>query len=246
MAADVSRYDLDHSGPAISLSNTFLIPDVTREKPVQRVIGCFLPAIYVWSLPLLASWGFAHTCEGYPRCDTLGASVSNFIANTHATGAMAALFFYPALELWLNAQQARHQLYVYETLAAFQAGFGLFLMSPVTEVERLHCIAVGLFCSAGLAHYRIMLRLCGTPRFRRCQALLAGGGLAFLLVFIMVLVTFIDRTFIEDNVPYLFYICECVGLTSMAIFPVFWTRDLINEAHFQSALEPSSCDAPVP
>jgi hypothetical protein len=240
------RYELDHSGPSGALSNTFLIPDVNREKPIQRVIGCFLPAIYVWSLPLLANLGFAHTCDDYPRCDTLGASVSNFISNIHATGAMAALFFYPSLELWLNAQQARHHLYVYETLGAFQAAFGLFLVCPVTEVERLHCLAVGLFCSAGLARYRIMLRLCSTPRFRRCQALLAGGGLAFLLVFMMVIVTFIDRTFIENNVPYLFYTCESIGLSSMAIFPVFWARDSINEAHFQSALEPACLAVAAP
>jgi len=64
-----------------SSASTGLPPDPSTAR-LLRLVGTFLPVAYIWSLPLLASLGFAHYCENWPKCMRSGASVSDFIANT--------------------------------------------------------------------------------------------------------------------------------------------------------------------
>eukprot|EP00930_Biecheleria_cincta_P090432 TRINITY_DN79810_c0_g1_i1.p1 TRINITY_DN79810_c0_g1~~TRINITY_DN79810_c0_g1_i1.p1 ORF type:complete len:244 (+),score=9.75 TRINITY_DN79810_c0_g1_i1:43-774(+) len=189
-----------------------------------RAVGTLLPILYVWCLPFLGKLGFAHLCTDFPRCDSTGASVSDFISNDHATGAMAALFFYPNLFLWKNALHVR-DTYVYRTLGTYQASFGLFLACPVTEVPNLHGMAVCLFCITGLAHNNKMLKHCEGQTKLLCQRLLKIAMMAFVVIFLLVWVARFDENLLPDNCPYCFWISECVGLSSMIIFPLFWYRD---------------------
>mmetsp|Transcript_107603 Transcript_107603/g.332329 ORF Transcript_107603/g.332329 Transcript_107603/m.332329 type:complete len:247 (+) Transcript_107603:131-871(+) len=187
-----------------------------------RWFGTLLPVAYVWALPLLSTIGWAHKCPHWPRCWSTGASVSDFIANTHATGAMAAVFFFPSMHLWLNVQHIRHHRCVLPTLVVFQVCFGLFLMCPVSEVPSLHGWAVLVFCTSALVHYGIILRFCAEHRYRQCQVTLCIAIASFALIFLLVVVSRFDRTLIPTHVPFLFYFCEAVGLSSMAVFPVLW------------------------
>ncbi|CAK0873752.1 unnamed protein product [Prorocentrum cordatum] len=210
-------------------SGSFLLPDRSRISSL-RLLGTALPVLYVWSLPVLAWCEFAHTCDGYPRCDATGMSVSNFIANARATGAMAACFFYPALHLWQNAQYVRNHKYVYSTLVAFQVSFGIFLMCPITEVPELHPPAVCLFCSAALTHCFVLLKHCADSRLWLCKSLVCAALASFAMVFILVTVASVDGELLKAHVPALFYTMECCGLSSMAIFPLFWYR-AVTETH---------------
>eukprot|EP00747_Dinoflagellata_sp_TGD_P215059 gnl/TRDRNA2_/TRDRNA2_87818_c0_seq2.p1 gnl/TRDRNA2_/TRDRNA2_87818_c0~~gnl/TRDRNA2_/TRDRNA2_87818_c0_seq2.p1 ORF type:complete len:280 (+),score=28.00 gnl/TRDRNA2_/TRDRNA2_87818_c0_seq2:56-895(+) len=207
-------------------SNSFLLPDSSRIS-FTKVFGTLLPVVYVWSLPLLARIGFASMCPGYPRCQDahVGASVSRFIANTQATGAMAACFFYPSMHLWINIQYVRHQRGVKHTLAVFQACFGLFLICPVTVVPSLHAAAVCTFCTAALVHYGVVLGHCASSRMYCCMILLSVAIISFSGVFVLVLIAPLDNDGLKRHAPLLFYVFESCGMTTMATFPVLWYRE---------------------
>jgi len=181
--------------------------------------------VYVWALPALSEHGFANRCEGWPKCDCTGASVSNFISNPHATGAMAGCFFYPCLHMWQNALEVRGAWHVKPTLVMFQACFGLFLTCPVTEVSTLHAMSVASFCVASFMHFGALLRHCSAERHRYCKVLLMVSILSFTGVFCLVLISRRDKQFLPDHCPMLFYTTEAVGLTSQAIFPMLWSQE---------------------
>ena len=66
--------------------------NIQNIKPKSsRILFSLLGIIYVWSLPLLAEIGFAQ------RNAT---SISGFIANPPATGAMAFISFTPLVLMW--------------------------------------------------------------------------------------------------------------------------------------------------
>mmetsp|Transcript_72516 Transcript_72516/g.224152 ORF Transcript_72516/g.224152 Transcript_72516/m.224152 type:complete len:134 (+) Transcript_72516:387-788(+) len=95
-------------------------------------------------------------------------------------------------------------------------------MCPVSEVPRAHGFAVLAFCTSALAHYAMALRFCSQHRYRHCQALLCMAISSFAAIFALVLISRFDETLIPNHVPYLFYIFEAFGLSSMAVFPMFW------------------------
>eukprot|EP00927_Polykrikos_kofoidii_P052238 TRINITY_DN46011_c0_g1_i1.p1 TRINITY_DN46011_c0_g1~~TRINITY_DN46011_c0_g1_i1.p1 ORF type:complete len:240 (+),score=9.36 TRINITY_DN46011_c0_g1_i1:41-760(+) len=193
---------------------------------IGRLLACTLPVVYVWSLPFLATVGFAHTCKGYPRCKNVGASVSSFICNTKATGALAFSFFYPCMLCWMNARAVRHQGWVSLTLGLFQACFGAFLMCPVEEVPVLHGIAVVSFCVMALLHYWVLLRHCETHRLRWCVILVRLSLVAFTAVVTSVCVSKVDNQVLPREIPWAFFIAEASGLSSMAIFPALWAAEV--------------------
>lgn len=206
-----------------------------------RWFGTLLPVLYIWALPILADAGFAHKCRRWPRCKNTGASVSDFIANTHATGAMAAVFFFPAMHLWLNVQAIRDRdTCAMPTLIIFQICFGFFLVCPVSEVPRLHGMAVLAFCTAGVVHNVIALRYCSRHRQCQCQALLCVALLAFAAVFLLVIISRLDPTFIPEKCPMIFYFCEAVGLSSMAVFPMLWYVETQNALEHADAAAATS------
>eukprot|EP00928_Gymnodinium_smaydae_P086690 TRINITY_DN710_c0_g3_i1.p1 TRINITY_DN710_c0_g3~~TRINITY_DN710_c0_g3_i1.p1 ORF type:complete len:297 (+),score=38.24 TRINITY_DN710_c0_g3_i1:100-891(+) len=209
--------------PASVPSGSFVLPDNSGIGAL-RVVGTLLPIIYVWSLPFLAQVGFAHKCPTYPACDAEGASISNFIANAHATGAMAACYYYPAIQMWLNAQYVRHYPYVYETLGIFQICFGMFLMCPVTEVPNLHFSSVLAFCISALFHCKTLTRQCAGARLRLCRLLLIIAVGSFASLFVLAMITGFSGDWVPNNVPMLFWCLECCGLTSITLFTLFWYR----------------------
>jgi len=189
-----------------------------------RWFGLLVPVVYIWSLPLLRLVGFAHECEDFPSCRSTGTSVSDYISNTQATGAMAACFFFPTMHLWTNIQHVRHHRCVLPTLFIFQVCFGIFLASPVTEVPDIHSVAVSTFCVSALTHYGMVLRYAAYESHRWCKVLLCVAILAFIMVFILTCISSIDKTLLPRHCPYIFYCSEATGLSSMAVFPTLWIR----------------------
>ena len=67
------------------------IKDKSIKLNLSRIISSGAIILYIWSLPYLARIGFAE--KG-------ATSISEFIANAHATGALAALSFTPLTLMW--------------------------------------------------------------------------------------------------------------------------------------------------
>eukprot|EP00927_Polykrikos_kofoidii_P056562 TRINITY_DN50664_c0_g1_i1.p1 TRINITY_DN50664_c0_g1~~TRINITY_DN50664_c0_g1_i1.p1 ORF type:complete len:290 (+),score=26.14 TRINITY_DN50664_c0_g1_i1:52-921(+) len=209
---------------------------------VGRIAGCTLPIVYIWSLPLLAHVGFAHSCEGFPGCEHVGVSVSNFISNTHATGAIASCLFYPCMLCWMNAHLLGNQPCVCPTLVLFQLCFGMFLTCPIVEVPRLHAFAVMLFCIAGFSHYCMVLRYCQKGRLWLCTALLSFSVVAFGIMIILVIISFIDEDFLPRRIPWVFYFSEAFGLSCMSMFPALWCME--SDAVLPVSMRGRAIDAP--
>lgn len=186
------------------------------------------PATYVWVLPLLAKLGFARECDGLPRCtdSTIGASVSNFIATPQATGAMAAVFFWPLAHMWSHKGEidGAQNFAVFLTFYIF---FGMFLACPVTVYPSVHSVVVGIFCLCGLLYFRRLLNHCRETSLFYCRVLLRISILAFAGVILLNIANlvgrFLGRPHISrDLVPWAFYVCEAGGLSCMSLFPWCW------------------------
>mmetsp|Transcript_16477 Transcript_16477/g.45653 ORF Transcript_16477/g.45653 Transcript_16477/m.45653 type:complete len:341 (-) Transcript_16477:45-1067(-) len=212
-----------------------------RERWLQRLVGTCLPVMYVWMLPLLAEGGWAYKCDQYPRCEYTGSSVSSYISNPQATGAMAGCFFYPCMHMWMNAKEVSDDKFVYRSLILFQEmlrrrprsrqcsspefAFGLFLSAPVIEFGQMHGLSVATFSAASLTHFCAMMRHCHSRRLWKCKVLLVISSMSFLTVFALVWISRADHHFLKDRCPFLFYVAEALGLSSQAIFPMLWFRD---------------------
>jgi len=192
-----------------------------------RVLGALLPVAYIWSLPLLAykAIGFVHVQEDcYPHCGDIGASVSDYISSTSATGMMYAVFFYPCLHAWLNVRVVSATSIEKLTVILFQVSFNLFLMFPVTKVPTLHFLAVGTFGAVGLYHFYIVSEHC-VPEMRKAVKVLMVTALVSLLGVVgCKVVSSIDALMrggeshlLSTNLPFLFYLFEVVGLSSIAL-----------------------------
>jgi len=190
-----------------------------------RAVGVALPLLYVWCLPKLASVHFAHKCVWiYPWCHPVGRNVSDFIANTRSTGAMAVVFFFLCLNMWLNASYVRNKSWVYPTLIAFQFGFGGFLASPLPEVPAVHTVFVALFCVAGQMHFGVMLKHCAEDCVWCCTALLYIGWVCLFFVMSLNIYATIDSDLLPNHYPWLDWFFESMGITSMGLFSLFWYR----------------------
>merc|ERR1712107_770611 len=130
----------------------------------------------------------------------------------------AAVFFYPSLFMWKNAELVEHR-WIYPTLAMFQVCFGIFLMCPVNEVSGLHFTVVGSFCMSAMAHFRILLRFCHGSRQQLCKSLIRVALCCFLGVFVFAFVGEVWKTFLPKYLPFAFYTCESIGLSSCSLYP---------------------------
>jgi hypothetical protein len=152
-------------------------------------------------------------------------SISDFIATQQATGAMAMTFFYPCLYMWLNVFQERGLIYkvrgAMETLACFQLSFGMFLTCPLYSPYHMHPISVNCLCIFGLLHYRLILQFCAARHFWRCSFFICMGCLFYVATFLITVISEFSSV-MEQDVPWLFYVCEAAGLSSMAVFPMLW------------------------
>ena len=171
-----------------------------------RIILSTCGILYVWSLPLLANLGFAQPNS---------TSVSHFISNPPATGAMAAVSFMPLTLMWeyqdfvlgMTGSKCARRL-LYGSLTAFQFFYGCFLICTETYAPLwLHQTVVTLFGISFAAH-GIMV-MCMMTTSTCANVVLSIGMLAFA-----------SLLFVKGMA---FWAFECIALTSMLLFtPLLW------------------------
>ena len=117
---------------------------------------------YVWSLPLLSKIGFA---------ENNSTSISAFIANPPATGAMAAVSFIPLTLVWEYQDSILEHIPIvpactigwicqtlYYSTAIYQISYGTFLICTYGYVKNwIHTTTVVTFCSSFMIHTLITL-----------------------------------------------------------------------------------------
>lgn len=177
-----------------------------KNPSVCRLVFSLVGVIYVWSLPLLADIGFAQPGS---------TSISQFIANPPATGAMAAISFIPMTLMWeyqdyiLNREGYLdiEKIWV-GTLVSFQFFYGLFLTCTDGIVPNwLHSTTVILFGLSFICHSIIILWYIESKTISK---IVLGVGM----------VSFIGLTCAPGI---WFWVLECIGFSSMLIFtPLEW------------------------
>ena len=177
-----------------------------KKPSIYRLIFSLVGIVYVWSLPLLADFGFAQSGS---------TSISQFIANPPATGAMAAISFIPMTLMWeyqdyiLNRDGYLNieKLWV-GTLASFQFFYSLFLTCTDGIVpDWLHTTSVILFGLSFICHSVIILWYIES---RNISKIVLGIGI----------LSFLGLTCAPGM---WFWFLECVGFSSMVLFtPLEW------------------------
>lgn len=161
---------------------------------------------YIWSLPYLASIGFAEPGS---------TSISSFIANPRATGAMAAVSFMPLTLMWeyqdivVNTfENQKKCVILYYSLPMVQFFYGLFLTCTVGYVPMwVHSSTVFIFGTSFLAH---SAAVCCYIQPNKITEITLGIGVC----------AFISLLFVTNM---WFWAMECVGLTAMWSFtPIDW------------------------
>jgi hypothetical protein len=172
-------------------------------KNYLSLVGIF----YVWSLPLLAHFGFAVKNSH---------SISQFISNPPATGAMASISFLPLVLMWeyqdfvisklVNKEFVERKLCI--SLALFQLFYGLFLICTDGYVpDELHTCTVVLF-SCSFIYHALCVIFYVEPS--KVASITLGIG---ILSFICLLIA-------KDM---WFWAFECVGFSSMLLYtPIDW------------------------
>ena len=167
-------------------------------KNYLSLVGIF----YVWSLPLLAHFGFAVKNSH---------SISQFISNPPATGAMASISFLPLVLMWeyqdfviskhVNKESIERKLYL--SLASFQLFYGLFLICTDGYVpDELHTCTVILF-SFSFIYHAICVIFYVQPS--KITSTILGIGI----------LSFICLLFAKDM---WFWAFECIGFSSMLLY----------------------------
>ncbi len=180
-------------------------PNLKKPSP-YRLLSSLGGIIYVWSLPLLADLGFAQPGS---------TSISKFIANAPATGAMAAISFIPMTLMWeyqdytlsLKGYLSIERVWVV-SLISFQFFYGLFLTCTDGIVpDWLHISTVVLFGCSFIFHSVIILVYIES---RIISKIILGIGI----------LSFIGLLMVQDM---WFWVLECIGFSSMLLFtPLEW------------------------
>ncbi len=181
-------------------------PNIKKKPSIYRLAASLLGVIYVWSLPLLADIGFAESGS---------TSISKFIANPPATGAMASISFIPLTLMWeyqdyiLNRDIYFNKKRIWiTTLILFQFFYGLFLTcTDGIAPDWLHTSTVILFGTSFICHSAIILLYIES---RIISKVILGIGI----------LSFLSLIFVEEM---WFWTFECIGFSSMLIFtPLEW------------------------
>ena len=133
------------------------------------LFSVLLPIAYIWSLPFLSGWqigrkigetnnklttiNFAEDgCyNGIEAECGLGHSISAYISNPQATGAMAFTFSLPIIVMWKFKPDGISSV----PLLLFTLFFGLFLICSVTLNIYSHLFTVLVFCFASIIHFSL-------------------------------------------------------------------------------------------
>ena len=175
-----------------------------------KIYLSFVGIIYVWILPYLSKIGFA---------EKNATTISGFIANPQATGAMASVSFLPIL--LINEYQ---DLYIKEnkdmlnkTLLFFEISYGIFLSFPVTYVSvEIHALSVICFGLSYLIHsYFILYHI----EFNKITKIILGiGSSCFVLLLAL------------NSNHIIYWFVECICFTCMLLFtPIDYYLFLRNE-----------------
>jgi hypothetical protein len=178
------------------------------KKPSNiRLIISLAGILYVWFLPILANIGF--TVKG-------STSISEFISNPPATGAMAAISFMPLTLMWeyqdviiekdISDKSTRNILTI--SLSSYQLFYGIFLICTYGYVPIwLHTLSVVLFCLSFIIHSIILMYKLKTQNVTK------------MILFIGIF-SFICLGFASDMS---FWMFESIGFSSMLLFtPLEW------------------------
>tara|TARA_B100001758_G_scaffold239460_2_gene243815 strand:- start:844 stop:1458 length:615 start_codon:yes stop_codon:yes gene_type:complete len=184
-----------------------LITHTPTSIDIKKKIGYFTPiasttiVIYVWSLPYLSTIGFS---------EPNSTSISGFIANAHATGALAALSFRPLNLMWeyqnymiRNIQNNTGKIILGWTMASYQFFYGGFLVCTVNYVPNwLHTCTVTLFIISFMFHSSMTLYYTTPNKIGQIELII--GVLACMCL-----------PFAKDL---WFWGFECVGYSMMMLF----------------------------
>lgn len=175
---------------------------ITHFRVVLSTCGIF----YVWSLPLLAHYGFSQPNS---------TSISHFISNPPATGTMAAVSFMPLTLMWeyqdfvltITGTKCAQRL-LYGSLTSFQFFYGCFLICTETYAPMwLHQTVVSLFGLSFIVHGIMTISVMSTNIY--ANVTLGIGMLAFALLLLVKGLAF--------------WAFECIAFTSMLLFtPLLW------------------------
>ena len=177
------------------------IKDKSIKLNLSRIISSGAIILYIWSLPYLARIGFAE--KG-------ATSISEFIANAHATGALAALSFTPLTLMWeyqdirvVTVCTEKGKEVLYYTLVAYQWFYGGFLVCTVNYVPMwLHTLTVVMFCITFVIHSVITMYYTNPTKYGQlelivgilaCACMPFSSGLGF-------------------------WACECIGYSMIMLF----------------------------
>ena len=164
-----------------------------------RLFFSLFGILYVWFLPLLADIGFAEKGS---------TSISAFIANPPATGAMAFISFLPLVLMWeyqdyiISRDKVHYKICKY-SLSLFQFFYGVFLTCTYGYApDWLHSTSVGLFGCFMIIHYSLILMF--IEFWRITQIVLATG-----------IISFFGLIFVEGM---WFWAFECISFSAMLSF----------------------------
>ncbi|MAP67456.1 MAG: hypothetical protein CMF80_07150 [Candidatus Marinimicrobia bacterium] len=180
--------------------------DISQDnKPIKlnlsRIISSGTIILYIWSLPYLAKIGFAEKGS---------TSISEFVSNAHATGAMAVLSFTPLTLMWeyqdirvVTVCTEKGKRVLYYTLVAYQWFYGGFLVCTVNYVPLwLHMLMVVSFCISFVIHSIMTMNYTKPSKCGQYQ----------------LIVGILSCVCMPFSKGLWFWVCECVGLSMIMLF----------------------------
>jgi hypothetical protein len=197
------------------------------------LILCFIPVLYIWALPLLSKINFsedgcyygiqAQNEKDKDYCQ-LGHSISAYISNPQATGAMAFVFSFPIIIMWLYKPP---EIYI-APLSIFTVFFGLFLICSVTFNIYAHLITVFIFCFAAIFHF-ILFAISPCVKIHRIYGFLIFVSIVCFVALIILGIIFMKHINKQDKPlknTYWVWIFECIGLSSLILFtPIYLLKN---------------------
>tara|TARA_Y200000002_G_C22535019_1_gene601436 strand:+ start:71 stop:868 length:798 start_codon:yes stop_codon:yes gene_type:complete len=182
-----------------------------------KVTMSICAVVYVWSLPLLSKIGFT---------ENNSTSISAFIANPPATGAMAAVSFIPLTLVWEYQDTILENIPIvptctigwicqtlYYSTAVYQISYGTFLICTFGYVKSwIHTTTVVVFCSSFMIH--ILITLTYSIPSKITKSILGIASSSSIVLIIMTILNI-------HNIFFWFF--ECIGISCMFIFtPIEW------------------------
>lgn len=174
-----------------------------KKYNIYKFYLSFSSIIYIWCLPFLSKIGFA---------EKNSTSISEFISNPQATGALAAVSFLPII--LINEYQDNYinenSIILNKSLLFFEIMYGLFLSCPVTYAsELIHELCVICFGLSFIIHsyfilYHIQFNI--ITKFLLCL-----GSFGFFLLLCL------------DSSNLIYWFVECISFSCMLLYtPIDW------------------------